>query len=250
VTREEIQKWLEWVLITSIPLRRIGGDGAPIGIASGCLADYRGRRFLLSVSHAVKMGSADWVIELGAEAKGGTEIYRPANFLYLGEITRGEGKFTQVDYCYAEVRADLESTFQHMTPRGPQSDRIPRCIFDLDALGEPDVNELYGFSGQVHPEMHGTIALVTQPTVYPGLRYTKSDGPFHEFKLPVPHPGHAAFSGCSGAPIVDTNGRLVALVSWGDETEDTIYGIALSRYKFAIDFYCNTIRPSQVEMRT
>jgi hypothetical protein len=119
------------VLVTSIPLRRIAPDDSPIGIASGCLVDYRGRRFILSVSHAVKLGSADWVIELGDEEKGGTQIYRPAHFLYLGEITRGEGRITPVDYCYAEVRADLVSTFQHLTPLGPQSDKIPRHIFDL-----------------------------------------------------------------------------------------------------------------------
>ena len=171
----------------------------------------------------------------------GTEIFRPACFLYLGEKRCGIDEIADVDFCYAEVPTNLESTFQHLTPIGPKSEKRLRHVFDLTTIGKPDANEVYGFSGQVHPERHGSHALVTEATVYPGLRYDKSDGPFYDFKLPVSHPGHDFFEGCSGAPIVDTGGRLVALVSSGDKTENLIHGIALSRYKFALDFYCNKI---------
>ena len=241
MTPDEQTNWLEWVLITSIPLKRLGPDDSPIGIASGCLVNYRGRRFILTVAHAVKLGSSDWVIEIGNDEEHGTAIYRPACFLYLGEMKRGTGEISDVDYTYAEVATDLESTFQHLTPLGPKSEKRCRHVFDLAAVGDPDPKEMYAFSGEIHPEMHDSLALVTQPTVYPGLRYIKRDGPFYQFKLPVLHPGHDFFHGCSGAPIVDTHGRLVALVSNGDIPENVIYGIALSRYRFALDFYCNEI---------
>lgn len=244
MTHEERQEWLEWLQITSIPLRRIAPNESPTGIASGCLVNYRNRRFILTVSHAVKLGSADWVIDLGYDEKNGTDTYRPTCFLYLGGMKRGNVEIVDMDYCYAEVPIDLESVFQLMTPLGPKSGKIHRHIFDIATVTEPDTNELFGFSGEIHPELHGTHALVTTSTVYPGLRYTKSNGAFHEFKLPVPHPGHDFFHGCSGAPIVDTKRRLVALVSRGNEVESVIYGIALSRYKFALDFYCNDIRPA------
>ena len=87
-------------------------------------------------------------------------------------------------------------------------------------------------------------ATLDEPAVYPGLRYIKSEGPFFEFMLPVSHPGHDAFRGCSGAPIVDTKRRLVAIVSYGDYEKDTIYGVSLARYKFALDFYCDGLKPS------
>lgn len=244
MTPNERQRWLDWILITSIPLRRIGANDIPIGTASGCLVNYRDRRFILTASHVVKLGSSDWVIELGRDEKKGTEIFRPACFLYLGEMRRGTGEITDADFCYAEVPTDLDPTFRHLTPIGPKSEKRLRHIFDLSAVGKPDANEVYGFSGNIHPELHGTHALVTEATVYPGLRFDKSDGPFYDFKLPVTHPGDDFFEGCSGAPIVDIRGRLVALVSGGDKAESIIHGIALSRYKFAIDFYCNDIRPA------
>lgn len=244
MTPDEQTKWLKWVLITSIPLKRLGPDDSPIGIASGCLVDYRGRRFILTAAHAVTIGSSDWVIEVGNDTKHGTEIYRPNCFLYLNEMKRGTGEVWNVDYTYAEVAADLAPIFQHLTPLGPKSEKRRRHVFDLADVSDPDPQEIYAFAGEIDPEMHGDFALVTQPTVYPGLRYLKGDGSLYEFILPVPHPGDEFFQGCSGAPIVDTHGRLVALVTSGDISQNKIYGIALSRYRFALDFYCNEIRPA------
>ncbi len=244
MTQEERENWLGWVHLTSIPLLRFAPDESPIGIASGCLVNYQSRRFILTVSHAVKLGSSDWAIAIGIDEKKGIEIYRPSSFLYVGEMRRGTAAITEVDYCYAEVAVDIEPTFQRLTPLDPKSEKVCCHVFDMSEVAEPQANELFAFSGQVHPELHGTHALVTEPTVYPGLRYTKSEGPFHEFTLPVSHPGHDSFHGCSGAPIVDTQRHLVALVSSGDDAKNVIYGVSLTRYRFALDFYCKEIRPA------
>ncbi len=244
MTPDELNKWLKWVHITSIPLKRLGPGGSPIGIASGCLVNYQGRRFILTVAHAVSLGSSDWVIELGNDEERGAEFYQGVRFIYPGEMNRRTGEIADVDYTFAEVPIDLESTFQHLIPFGPKSEKQRRHVFDLATVGEPNANEIYAFSGEIHPEMHASVGLVTEPTVYPGLLYIKNGSPFYQFRLPVPHPGDDFFRGCSGAPIVDTNRRLVALVSSGSKPENVIYGIALSRYRFALDFYCNKIRPA------
>jgi hypothetical protein len=244
VTEEERKQWLEWVHLTSVPLCRFAPDESPIETASACLLNYRNRRFILTVAHAVKRGSSDWAIPLCFDERRGTKIYRLSSFLYLVELKRGTTEITDVDYCYAEVPLNIEPTFQRLTPLGPKSEKQDRHIFNQSELIEPHANESYAFSGQVHPELHGTHALVTEPTVYPGLRYTKSEGPFHEFTLPVPHPGHDSFSSCSGAPIVDTQRHLVALVTGGNDVRNVIYGVSLTHYRFAFDFYCDQFRLS------
>lgn len=223
------------MLITSIPLRQLDAADAPVGIASGCLVDYASRRFLLSVQHAVKRESAGWVIDLGYEPGKGTAIYRPHSFNYIAEMTRGSGVMRHVDFCFTEVASDLISTYQHRTPQ-VISDERPRHVFDIDLSTAPDTKQIFAFAGQVKAEMHGSTALVTEMTVYPGLRYVRSEGEFHIFELPVPHPGHDFFRGCSGAPIVDMNRQVVALVSSGDTESNTIRGVSLSRYKSALDF--------------
>ena len=68
-----------------------------------------------------------------------------------------------------------------------------------------------------------------------GLRYIGVSDDFYIFKLPLAHPGHEHFRGCSGAPIIDTHGKTVALVSNCPAKTNLILGISLKRYKVAID---------------
>lgn len=63
----------------------------------------------------------------------------------------------------------------------------------------------------------------------------RTEGVYHYFKLPVDHPGHEAFRGCSGAPIVGDDRRVVALVTGGDIDANEISGITISAFKKAID---------------
>ena len=56
----------------------------------------------------------------------------------------------------------------------------------------------------------------------------------HYFSLKGKHPGHEEFEGCSGAPILDGDGNVVALVCGGNTYSNTIRGISLSRMKIPI----------------
>ena len=234
----QTMEWLEWVNVTSFPLRRLGDSGTPVEFASGCLIDYRGRRFLLSVQHAVGKLSTNWVVDLGQSSTTGMAYYKPNSFNYVAEIKRGESEIRQIDFCYTEVSTDLTGVYQHVTPRGIFDER-PRHIFQTNLDDMPAANEIYAFSGEVKPEQHEPDAIAFEKRVYPGLRYARTEGERHVFKLPVDHPGDDHFRGCSGAPIVDQNRRVVALVCCGDVAEGTISGVSLARYKFAFDFICN-----------
>lgn len=232
------KEWLQWVPVTSIPLRHLDELGNPIGIASGCLVLYTGRKFILSARHAVRPESKGWAIELGYDSEKGTEMYWPKSFSYMVEIKKGSGILDNVDFCFAEVAADMESTYAHRTPHSV-SDVRPRHIFRIEEFIEPSPTAMYAFAGEVKPEMHSPNSLATEMNVYPNLRFLRSEGAFHVFKLPVDHPGHESFQGCSGAPIVNTERRVVALVSDGDEAEGTIRGVAISRAVTALNWYCN-----------
>lgn len=231
------REWLEWVLVTSVPLRRLDENDTPIGVASACLIDFAERRFLLSVQHAVDRASEGWVVDLGYERGKGTAIFRPRSFNYVAEMVCGSGIIRDIDFCFTEVPGDLVSVYQHSKPVGI-SDERRRHVFRSDLSDKPDSKQIFAFSGQVKPELHGVSALVTEMNVYPGLRFVRTEGEYHMFELPVPHPGHEAFRGCSGAPIVDMNRNVVALVCDGDVNTNTVRGVSIARYKFALDFIC------------
>ena len=230
--------WLRWVLITSVPMRHLDELGKPLGIASGCLVLCAGRKFILSARHAAPPESKGWAIELGYDPKNGTEMYWPKSFSYMAEMKKGSGILDEVDFCFAEVAVDVESTYAHRTPYSV-SDVRPRHIFRIEDFVEPSPTGIYAFAGEVKPEMHGPDAIATEMNVYPNLRFLHSGGAYHVFQLPVDHPGHESFRGCSGAPIVDMEHRVVALVSSGDEGSGTIKGVAISRAVTALRWYCN-----------
>lgn len=236
--KHDEERWINLLKLSSIPLRKIDGDLLPVGIASGCLIDYLGRRVLLSVFHATKR-DGNWGIEVRFEINKGTQIYRPGGFNYLGEMRLGSGKINEIDFSYVEVSQDLVSYYQEITIDETIQNETPRIVFAPDFSILPSSDELYGFSGQVLPEMHGTQTLVTQHSICHSLQYIDSENGYHIFKLPFPHPGHKQFEGCSGAPIIDTKGNVVALICYGVKGENTIYGISLAKYKIALDITYN-----------
>jgi len=228
------QEWLNRILLSSIPLRKVDSQMLPVGIASGCLIDYLGTRIVLSVFHATKR-DGNWAVEVKYEPGKGTQLYCPGGFHHLGLMKLGSAKIGEVDFSYREVSSDLISYYQEITPSGRVISEKEREVFQPDFYVQPDANEIYGFAGQVMPEMHGTTALVTEMRVYPGLKFVGTEDSYHVFELPVPHPGHEHFQGCSGAPIIDTKGNIVALVCHGDIDRNAILGISLSKYKVVLD---------------
>jgi hypothetical protein len=95
---------------------------------------------------------------------------------------------------------------------------------------------VFAFSGRVRTEQHGPNSFVADMVVYPGLKLLRSENEFLVFQLPVTHPGHDAFQGCSGAPIVDRNKQAIALVVDGDISSNTIRGISLEQCVPALNF--------------
>ena len=227
------QAWLNRILLSSIPLRKIDNQMLPVDMASGCLIDYLGKRIVLSVFHATKR-DGNWAVEVGYESGKGTQLYRPGEFHHLGLMKLGSS-IDEVDFSYKEVSQNLVSFFQESSPLGCILSEKEREIFQPDFTIQPNSSEIYGFSGQVMPERHGCTALVTEMRVYPGLRFVGTEDSYHVFELPVNHPGHEHFRGCSGAPIIDAKGNIVALVCHGDIDRNAIFGISLNRYKVILD---------------
>ena len=230
----------EWLLIihrSSIPLRRLNASKLPLGgLASGCLIDYLGKRLLLTVSHAV--GNSDnWTIQVKYDPDiRQTVVYNLGSFNYLSEGTLGFSEMKDVDFAYVEIPCDLIVYMQDITPSGQCINEIQRIVFQPDFDIKPISSEIYGFSGEVLPEyIPDSSSIIVEHKIYYGLVYIRSENSCHYFKLPVEHPGHDQFEGCSGAPIIDTKGNIVALVCGGSLETNEIWGIALDKYKIALD---------------
>jgi len=233
---QQTLKWLEFVQSSSIPLRELGDTDIPVGLGAGCLMDYNGRRFLLSVFHVTRR-SARWVIQLGYSTDvGQTEVYYLGRVNYIAEMKKGIASIDEVDFSFIEVPGDLTCQFQHWTPSGQWLVNRPRTIFKEQDIGKPVSDEIYGFAGDLMPEFStGENALITEHQTYPGLKFVRTEGHYHCFKLPVEHPGHERFKGCSGAPVINTKKKIVGLVCSGSIEKNEIYAVNLEKYTKGID---------------
>jgi hypothetical protein len=235
------QRWLELVQASSVALRGEDLSGDIAASASACIIEYRGRRFVLTAAHAVR--KKRWSIEIGFDPKvGATEVWHLRGFSMIGEVRRGEGleDARALDCCFEEIGHSVQPVFEHRTPRGVFPEQRPRPVFTTDLTALPGSGQRYGFAGEIKPEKHGPNWAAAHVT-YPGLTYLSSEREVHTFALPVSHPGHEEFRGCSGAPIVGEDGRAFALVLGGDPAKNTIDGLSLAYLKPALDMYCATV---------
>lgn len=235
ITEPEARDWRQWVRVTSVPLVHLGEDGAVFGLGSGMMIDHAGCRFVLTVEHVVKREATGWALVIQQDGRDQMEYYRPNFFSYVGEIRLRSGEIRLLDLCAAQVSPDLETWYEYRTPCG-LFDKMPHHVFDSSTIAPPEPQQIYAFSGQVRTEKHGNDAFLSDMVVYPGLTYSHSEREIHHFKLPVAHPGHDAFQGCSGSPIVDFNRNVVALVVCGDIPTNTVNGVSINRVLPNLEF--------------
>jgi len=228
----------EFLARASIPLREIGPENFPIGIASGCLIDYGGERWILTVAHATgNMGR--WAIEMEYGEERGAKLWSIGAMHFLDLLNLSDDTGQTLDLAYTAVPRDLQPRYQPRDEQAQMMKSLPRIIFQQPDLGyAPGGKRLYGFAGGVmaSKEHHfGKLWHGTKLVCYPKLSFAGEDEQFYFFKLPFAHPGHEFFKGTSGAPICDRKRNIAALVSGPGNEPDTIRGIKMHYFRSALD---------------
>lgn len=163
------------------------------------------------------------------------------NFL-LG-WTPGKGELKEIDFSYVTVPNELQPYYQEIEAPGKVLFEMPATIHAITFNGSPDKNFTYSFCGNVLPQLEkhpGVTLFACERRIYSGLSYDRSEGEFHVFKLPISHPGHEHFQGCSGAPVLDQIGDVVGLVCHGDKETDEIWAISVQKYRAALNTQLET----------
>ena len=229
----EKEQWARKVFLSSIPLRELDADLRPIYSASGCLIDYKGKRFILTVAHLTEDGG-NWAIETEFVAEG-TKLYQIGPMMFVRQMDLGTGDSKRLDFCYAIVPSDLTSVYQAVTMTGVVTDSAQRPLCDIDFDRVPDNSRKHGFSGLTGAKLDHGFYLRGEFRLELDLTYAGTEDEYFVFKLAHPHPGHEYYEGCSGAPIIDSDGKTVALVCGGCEGRSLIYGIPVRIFEPALD---------------
>ena len=233
-------------ILSSIPINSIDSFGQPKSMASGCFVQYRKEYFFLTVYHTIEDNELSHMLVTDIDTKKGTLLF-PLNlsFMKRGNIQTGIEK-DFIDFAWQQFTKLPKCFYCQYNEKG-ELEKCLRNILPIDFNVVPNENEEYGFAGYVNgrPEENPFVnspikTILNRDLIYhSGLKYKGIDDDYYIFSMPNSDFDDSDFHGTSGAPIIDSKGKLVALVSRGhismDEEEWIIKGIALSKFKFSLD---------------
>lgn len=215
----------------TVQVYNLNDENLPVGSGSGLLVRVRNKKIILTVSHLLNGGGRIGV-HLRHDANGST-CFVPADFGRLCMANLRTKAINDLDFLYFVLPQDVDVMRTSVIPiEGKQ--QIPNVEFEEDELDvEIQSTDHFSFTGVIQSQyisgprndvkyLSGTLQMHRELTL------RSNDYPYIVFNLPYDnHPGHKWFRGCSGAPILNQNGKPVALVCSGDTHANTLTGISL-----------------------
>ncbi|WPO84614.1 hypothetical protein SD427_18980 (plasmid) [Chryseobacterium sp. JJR-5R] len=223
----------------------------PEGFGTGCIVAYLGHKFLLSVSHVTNDDNLTTYLETNLPPENNTTPLKPiGNFIWYDIFHYNNLSLDLIDFEDLLAGGErIDFTFSKLTEnfelKQPPIDfglfnveEGEKVSLDLKYANTPNKDETYSFYGKIRPKYEG-IYLKMEPTLKNGLKFHKTKGLFHMFLAPKIIKDKDDYRGCSGAPILDSEGRIVALACSLRENSQIIYGISIQEcmklIKLALD---------------
>lgn len=238
----------ELIIRSSIQvLTTMPGDVMPSGFGSGCLLEHNGRTFFVSVSHVTDYDELSVSLETNQPADERGQILEPVGpFYYYSQIKvtpemsledfqsiLDEGQRLDITFALVKNEMDLrhlETDFGSFKVEAGSKVKL----YSEDAA-VPDRDQRYGFYGKVRHEYQGRV-LKMEPTFKHSLKYHRTKDHFHIFLAPDVITDKSDYQGCSGAPILDSDGRIVALACAVYTGSKIIYGFSIQECLRLIDY--------------
>jgi hypothetical protein len=111
----------------------------------------------------------------------------------------------------------------------------PRVYPVLERAAMPDKDDYYGFSGYIRSDVMENI-IKSEFVFHLNLTYqcTSKDG-YHLFKTEEQIRSYEDFAGTSGAPIINSKGQIVGLVSRVLPGTTSVFAFPIERCKMLMD---------------
>jgi len=205
-------------------------SGAPVGFGSGCIFN----NFILSVLHGCPKKPGQIIVATASIDSTGQTLNQILNpqYMKLGKIS-DEGvlsDFEEVDFFYSKF--DESQKYSFLVP-----DSSPGLFHEYERLRlseiiEPNKDEEYFFFGLTRNKPNlkdkridasprfSTCKFIQETNLKPFFYRFEMDEIFHDAD---------DLRGCSGAPILNTEGKLVSLVVCALIPTNVLFGINLYR---------------------
>jgi hypothetical protein len=115
-----------------------------------------------------------------------------------------------LDITFAEIKTPFTLLQPEIDFGAFKVDAGPKAYLYLDNIAETTSEKVYGFYGKIKQESKGkTLEMI--PTLKHGLKFHRTNVNYHMFLALEIIKDSEDYEGCSGAPILDDDGNLVAL---------------------------------------
>ncbi len=208
-------------------------SGMPCGMGSGCLVRCGGIKLLLSVSHLLR-ATHQWNLHVKSYPPPRyTQAYQFGAPTTVKRLSLSNARKVSLDFFAVPIPDEVTPIHQEVRGIHAIIDGAAKRVFEFDEITEPSSSEEYAFFGLTQGLQAGVL-FECVPIHVSRLKFCGENQRSLIFELPYAHPGHDFFKGCSGAPIVDSRGRLVSLVQSGSLRSNRVLGYPLSKYAAAI----------------
>ena len=225
----------------------------PDFFGNGCIVNYQGRSFLLSVRHVTDKRDRAVCIQTNQppEEDLQSSLYSVGSLCYFDEYRLPENihdiefqnieelqaksnKEPDLDIAFCEIKDDVECIQPEFNFGEFRIDRGHKVHLNLDLAGDPCEGRIYGFSGTVRHQVEPAI-IRSEPTLKLGLNYQCTVGKYHLFRAPEIIRDDSDYKACSGAPILEDTGKLVGLFTSFNKCSTMIFGFSILECKNLLD---------------
>ena len=222
--------------LATINLIQLDDEMRPIGYASGCIIRYRNALFVLTVAHATG-NAGNWAIEIDFDIQmQKSRLYQigQMGFVSVVRLKGGKAKVRSIDFSYKLLTCEIYPRYQILSQQGTIDHDEPKHILESDLATQPNIGEEYGFWGCTR-QNYNFFNLRVVPKLETAMQFQEIRDNLLFFKTANPYKTFKDYQGCSGAPILDSSGRLVSLVVEGDKKKTGILGLPLYSLRPILD---------------
>jgi len=231
----------------------------PVAFGSACMLVYLDRLFFVSVRHVTDIYGLTTFLETNLPTSDGMPLIKPVGGICTFDLLKVKSatkphelikmiealekaisfdkkKKTHLDIAFAEIIPPIELLQPELDFIAFKVEAGTKLPLYMDDTVVPEQSERYGFYGKIQQSYDDNdITLKITPTLKHSLGYSHKVGDFYIFTAPDVIKSKEDYEGSSGAPILDSQGRLVALACAVMVGTKVIYGFAIQKCKELID---------------